>query len=120
MRKLKTLDIFKALRAIQKAGIKQELAPMIAELAKLNNQKSDADAMVNVGIMGMITVAEAFAKKDSEQCLYDFLAGPFELQPEEVAEMELDCLSEHLRKLAEENDISNFFRSLHGLISMRS
>lgn len=114
MRKLKTSDIFEALRLIKKANIKEELRPVIALAAEGNLSVAD------IGIEGLLTIVEIFAAKNSEQAIYEFLAGPFEMTPEEVESLELMQLSEYLGALSENSDLKSFFMALQGMIIKKS
>lgn len=111
MRKLVTTDVFEALRLVKKSGLKEELAPLIKDIAQKGTSAIDS------GIMGILTVVEIFAENKCEQMIYGLLAGPFEMKPEEVAGLELDVLAEKLEQLGKENDIRRFFTVLSGLLS---
>ena len=111
MRKLKMSDIFTAMRVIKKAGLKEEIKPLIrtAGSGELNVE--------DVGIEGILTMIEILSEKKSEQAIYEVLAGPFEMTPEEVQNLDLDRLQDLLGDLAKENDLKRFFISLSGLLS---
>ena len=113
MRKLQTRDVFNALRLIKKADLKEQLKPVIA-LAAEGELKVD-----DIGIEGMLTVIEIFSAAKSEQAIYEFLAEPFEMTPEEVGGMDLGSLTECFDRLAKENDLKNFFTILQGLITKK-
>ena len=74
MRKLKTSDIFAALRVINKAGVKEDLVPVIRQLSEQEKTIED------VGIIGMLTVIETLSGTKAEQAIYDFLSGPLEME----------------------------------------
>ena len=114
MRKLKTTDVFEALRLIQKSGLKQQLVPVIEQIA------NEGLSMERAGITGILTVFEVFAEKKCEDLIYQFLAGPFCCTPKEVGDWDLDTLAANLTKLAEENNLRSFFTSLSGLIKRKS
>lgn len=113
MRKLKTTDVFEAMRVIRKANVKEEMTPFIKEAAE------GGKAVEDVGIMGILTLFEILSEKKAEQGIYDFLAGPFEMDPKEVANMDLTELGNKLKELREENDLKTFFTSLFGLITLK-
>lgn len=113
MRKLQSSDVFNALRVIKKAGIKSEIKPVIATVAKGGMSIED------VGIEGVLTVIEIFAEKKSEQAIYDVLAGPFEMEPKDVEKLELDDLIDKLQQLASENDLKRYFTVLAGMIGKK-
>lgn len=111
MRKLQTKDIFSVLRLIQKSNLKEELKPMIAMAAAGEMKVED------IGLEGVLTMIEIFSAAKSESAIYEFLAGPFELESEQVKEMDLCTLAENLERLSKENDLKHFFTILQGLIT---
>lgn len=111
MRKIKTVDVFEALRLVQKSGLKEELVPVIEKLAN--------ETVEHAGIMGFLTLVEVFADAKSEKLIYEWLAKICECSPKEIAEWDLDTLATNMNTLAEENDLRNFFTSLSGLISKK-
>ena len=113
MRKLQTKDIFSALRLIQKANLKEELKPLIVLAAEGKANVED------IGIEGVITVIEIFASQKSESAIYEFLAGPFETDAENVEQMDLTELMEGIEYLAKESNLKNFFMGLQGLITKK-
>lgn len=115
MRKLQTKDVFNALRIIKKAELKEELKPFIKQVA----ESKDKLALEDVGIDGILTVFEILVEKKAEQGVYDFLAGPFEMESKEVEAMELNNLVEKLKELAGENNLKVFFTSLSGMIGKK-
>lgn len=117
MRKLKTTDVFTALRIIKKANIREELKPVMLSVAeKVANGTADVS---DIGLDGVLAVLEALSEKGAEQGIYEFLAGPFECTPKKVADMELALLIKNLQELAEENDLASFFHSLSGMTTTR-
>lgn len=113
MRKLKTTDVFEALRLIRKANIREELIPIVKQAA------GSGLAVEEVGIDGLLGVIEVLAEKKAERAMYDFLAGPFEISADQVADLSLDELVEKLSELAKENDLKNFISALQGLITRK-
>lgn len=111
MRKLKTKDVFNAIRLIKKTNMKEDLKPVIA-LAAQGGMKIE-----DIGIEGILTVIEIFTAAKAETAIYEFLADPFEMTPEEVGDLELCALAESLDQLVKENDLKNFFTILQGLIT---
>jgi len=113
MRKLVTTDVFEGLRLIQKSGLKDELVPVIENLAK------DPKSLERAGIIGILTVIEVFANAKAEHLIYEWLAGPFECTPEEIGAWDLGTLANNLQALTEANDLRNFFTVLSGLLTRR-
>lgn len=104
MRKLKTSDIPAFCRVIKKLGIKEKFQAVAKE----------ADTMADVWDKGFDLVWDIFdaaTEHEGEKILYSFLAGPFELTPQEVADLDIEKLFANLQKLAEENNLIGFFKS---------
>lgn len=111
MRKIITTDVFKALRLIQKSGLRDKLTDVVKEIAAGDMEVEKA------GIMGMLAVLEVFSEEKCEHLIYEWLAGPAEKEAEEIAQLELSDLADLLDRLSEENDIRNFFTVLSRLMS---
>lgn len=110
MRKLNTADVFAALRLIRTTNLREEIKPLLKAAA------AEEMSVEDVGIDGILTLIEAFSERQAEEALYNVLAGPFEVKPEEVAAMGLGELAEKLRALAEENDLKSFFGYVSGVL----
>lgn len=104
MRKLKTSDIPSFCRCLKKLGFKDKIQTVAKEA---NNAKDVWDRGFDMiwGIFDLATEAEG------EKALYEFLAGPFEMKAEEVADLDFEVLFENLKQLAEENNLIGFFKS---------
>lgn len=109
MRKLKTTDVFSFCRALKKLGIKE----------KFKNMAQEADSAADVWDRGFNLIWELFdtaTEAKSEQPIYEFLAGPFEMSAKEVRDLDLDQLLPMLQQLAAENNLVGFFKSAAGLM----
>lgn len=113
MQKIKTADLFKAARLVQKSNMKEELKPIIKIAA------SESVDVADLGIEGMLTIIETLSQKNMEDAIYDLLSGPFEMTPEDVGNMELEELAEKLEVLAKENNLKGFFTHLSSLITSK-
>lgn len=113
MRKLRTTDYFAAMRIIRSADLREELKPVIKMGAE---GKID---MTDLGIEGFLYLIEATGSPKVEKAFYDFISGPFECEPEDVAQMELTEFSECLKEFAEENSLKNFFDWLSNMITSK-
>ena len=102
MRKLKTSDIPVLSRCLKKLGLKEQFR----ELALKSDSVKDAWAD---GFDVVWNLFDAATEKSGESAIYEFLAGPFEMTPKQVADMDLDVLIEHLQRLVKENNLSSFF-----------
>ena len=110
MRKLQTKDLFNFARAISKANLKEEIKPILKLAAEGNMSVED------IGIEGFLTVMEILTAKKSEWLIYEVLASPLEISPEEIEAMELDKLITMFGEFSKENDLKNFFILLSNMI----
>lgn len=111
MRKLQTSDMFSAMRLIKKANLKEEIKPIL----KRASQKGIS--IQDVGIEAILDFMGIMSEKNTEQAIYEVLAGPFEMKAKEVEAMPPTQLVENLKELAKENDLKAFFQALFGLMS---
>lgn len=112
MRKLNTRDVFALCRVIKASGMRAELKKLVMKLATREGE----DITESVGIDTMLVIMEALAEKGSEAAIYEMLAQPFEMTAEDVAEMELPVMAEHLKQLGEMNDLKGFFNYVSGIL----
>lgn len=103
MRKLKTKDVFTAGRMIKKMGIKEELK------IALTNERTSRE---NVGFEVMNEIFEKAVEQESEQLIYEFLAGPFECDPKDVEDMELLQMVEGLKYCGDVEAWKVFFKGV--------
>lgn len=83
MRKLITSDVFKALRIIKCIGIKDELI----ELGKAIRNKEVNQDSEEIGMRLIFGAIANCGDAASERAIYDFLSGPLEREPSELANM---------------------------------
>ena len=103
MRKLKTSDVPVLCRCLKKLGVKEQFRAVAQQ----------ANSMVDVWDKGFDLIWSLFdvaTEPEGEGAIYEFLAGPFEVTPEELADLDLDKLMEGLQQLARENNLANFFK----------
>lgn len=103
MRKLKTSDIPVLCRCVKKLGLKEE----IKAVAQKANTATDVWSFGFDFIWNLFDIA---TEQAGEACLYEFLAGPFEMTPEEVRDLDMEILLENLQKLVQENNLAVFFK----------
>lgn len=103
MRRIQTTDIFGAARIIRASGVREDLRTLIQNVAE------SGLSVESVGIDGFLLILEAAAEKKTEHAIYEVLSGPFEVEPGQIAVMELDELLERLNQLYRENDLQRFF-----------
>lgn len=104
MRKLKTSDIPSLCRSLKKLGLKDKFRALAQE----------ADNAKDVWDRGFDIIWELFdaaTETGGESAIYEFLAGPFEMTPEEVADLDLDILIGNCQALARDNNLGAFFKS---------
>ncbi len=113
LRKLVTADLFKAVRVIKTSGLREEVKPMLQKAA---DGKADVQ---NVGIEAIMTVIGALAESGAERAMYEFLSGPFEMDPGEVASLDLMDLVDKANWLWKEGNLQDFFGQLSSLITSK-
>ena len=113
MRKLNAPDIFVALRLVKTLDIKTELKNLVTSVRSASSDVEEA------GVLGILQVLEFVSEKQCERAFYEFLSGPFELNPDDIAKMDLQTLVENLTKLAEENDLKRFFTSFLAMMKRK-
>lgn len=104
MRKLRTSDIPALCRGLKKLGLKD----------KIKSLAQQASSMADAWDKGFEIIWELFdtaTEVGGEAVIYEFLAGPFEMTPEEVETLDLDVLISNCKQLAAENNLGAFFKS---------
>ena len=103
MRKLKTSDIPAFCRCLKKLGMKE----------KIQNIAKEANNTQDVWDRGFDLIWDIFdlaTEADGEMSLYTFLAGPFEMTPQDVADLDFETLMNNLKQLAADNNLAGFFK----------
>ena len=103
MRKLKTSDIPVFCRCVKKLGLKEQ----IKDVAQKANTVKDVWAFGFDFVWDLFDIA---TEQAGESCLYEFLAGPFEMTPDEVRDLDMDILLENIQHLVTENNLAAFFK----------
>ena len=104
MRKLKTADIPVFCRCMKRLGVKDQ----IRELALKANSVAD---VWDFGFDFIWNLFDIATEKNGEEARYEFLAGPFEMTPKEVRDLDLDVLIANVQQLVQENKLGGFFKS---------
>ena len=118
MRKLQTHDVFMALKLIRAAGVKDEVS-RILKLTEIKEKQGESVSIRDVGIEFILGVMEKLAGTESENAFYELLAGPLEIDAEEIKTMDPLDLIEKIQGLQEVVDgerLKNFFKSVAGLM----
>lgn len=104
MRNLITSDLFKGARLVRKMGLKEELKKFTENL----DPGKDAQS---VGLDLVYLIFEKITDEESEALVYEFLSGPFEMNIEEIAKMDLFELIENLFKVADLEKWQGFLKN---------
>lgn len=103
MRKLKTVDIPAFCRCVKKLGLKDQ----IRTIALQSDTMQDAWGQGFDLLWNLFDIA---TEREGEAVIYEFLAGPFEMKPAEVADLDLADLMDNLQQLAADNNLTAFFK----------
>lgn len=116
MRKLKTKDVFAFLRVATEAGIRREIRALADQIAAAG-EETDARS---VGFDLIFSCLDHLGAKKAEGLVYEFLAGPWEMEPEAIADMDLSEFGDTAKKWATEyldrETLRSFFGSLASLM----
>lgn len=123
MRKLIASDVFAALRVVSavedKTDVKEIVKKIVKEAEAEAEENDDEDAekkndefIKNVGVGAIMKLVEMASGKKAEAKIYEFLAGPLEMQPEDVKTLPIPDFVESIKAIARENDLSSFFDSV--------
>ena len=104
MRKLKTCDIPVLCRSLKKLGLKEKFKT-IAQSAE------NAKDAWSRGFELLWDLFDSATEAPGECAIYEFLAGPLQMTPAEVEDLDFDILIENLKTLAAENNLTAFFKS---------
>lgn len=111
MRNLTTHDLIMATRVVKQLKITDE----IQRIAKAAKEIKTLAQQKQFGIDLFFTVLGNLGSEEAERSLYDFLAGPFECEPEEIRNADVLDTAEKIKELVEITDIERwkgFFASL--------
>ena len=123
MRKLIASDVFAALRVVaaveDKTDVKEIVKKIVKEAEAEAEENDDEDAekkndefIKSVGVGAILKLVEMASGKKAEAKIYEFLAGPLEMQPEDVKALPIPDFIESVKTIARENDLSSFFDSV--------
>lgn len=104
MRKIKTIDVFKLARIIRLSGAKEDIAESL-------RATQSGEAPGEVGINLMMTLITVCGNEEVEKSIYELIGGVAEEEPDDIMNKDLDKLTELLRDIAEQNNLSNFFET---------
>ena len=118
MRKLQTHDVFMALKLIRAAGVKDEVR-RIYQIVEVKEKEGEKLNIKDVGIEFVLGLMEKLAGTESENAFYELLAGPLEIEAEEIKTMDpLDLIDEveKLKEVINGERFKRFFKSVAGLM----
>ena len=111
MREIETSDVFAFVRMTKRAGITAELKKLI--MSKDSIQDLTAESF---GYDLIFTILESASEPEAEKEVYNFLAGPLELEPEEIKKMNPVKLVEMIKEMATSEEWKAFFTSVAKLM----
>ena len=107
MRNLTTTDLFKAIRLVKTANLKNEIKAF-AEIGK--EKTEDAES---IGFDFVLTLIEKIGEVKLEEALYDFLSGPLEKSVVEIADADV---LELITEIVNDFDV-NSWKTFFGRVS---
>jgi hypothetical protein len=116
MRKLMATDIFAFCRVVNAIGIKDEVKKIAM---KANSVKDIADNQEELGFELLFTVFEKATQKKSENELFNFFAGIFEMPVEEVKELDPVDFIDKVLESAEIDKWKAFFSRVASLMRQK-
>ena len=114
MRNLNTSDIFRAMRVVKAAKIRNEIKLIALQMTEEKEIKVE-----EVGVDLFLSIIEGLSEVNSEEMMYEFLAGPLEVGKEDIAKMDVAELIQKIKELGEmqgEEGWKGFFKLLRDLI----
>ena len=117
MRKLKSTDLFAALRVVKTIGIKEE----VVALATTLNAKKGGKTQEEVGTELILGLLANCGDKAAESAFYEFLSAPTEISVEELREMDLMDFANLIKEFVVGMDLEawkGFFHSLAAALKL--
>lgn len=105
MRKINTSDIFKMARLLKKGNIAEAVRK-----AYVDGKKEDADSE-EIGMNAIFDILCSCTDPSVEDQFCDLLAGICEKKKENISNQSLETTVYDMKRICEENNIVNFFRS---------
>ena len=105
MRKINTSDVFKMARLLREGNIAEA-----ARKAYLDGKKEGADSE-DIGMNAIFDILCSCTDPSVEDQFCDLLAGICEKKKEDISNQSIETTVGDLKRICEENNIVNFFRS---------
>ena len=109
MRKLNFGDTFKFVRLISKIGLKDQVL-------KLSEEAESFESLNKLGYEGVFTLITSATSEQAEQLIYEFLSAPFEMQPCDIQNMDIDEMKDAFKVMFQSVKIMDFIKSVSGLM----
>lgn len=122
MRKINTSDVFKLARILKKVDIQKIVAEFYSRntakpIAAVGIEESGGDLQINLGIEIVFSLIDSASDSKTEDAIYELFAGITEKSVEDIKNQSLEATKEDFTRIAEENNLKNFFKSASRLIS---
>lgn len=124
MRKINTEDVFKMARLIRKGNIVPIIKNAYAAGRKAKSQEAksrEADGETaeetaeQIGIDAFMDIMCSCTEPEIEELFYELLSGICEKSPDDIRTQSLETTIEDVKRICQENNITNFFKSASGL-----
>lgn len=115
MRKLKSTDLFAALRVVKAIGVKDEIVALADSLKNRTDKKTQEE----IGTALVLGVLSNCGTKEAEDAFYAFFAPPTEKTEDELRDMDLLDFAELVKGFVITTDLEawkRFFKSLAGVL----
>lgn len=106
MRKANTSDLFNVARLINSLDLKDDL---------FKAQKDNED-MERIGFNFIFDVLSKATTKEAEEQIYECLANPFEMKPEEVGQLDIAILLENFMNCFDFTTLVNFIKRVNAKV----
>ena len=121
MRKINTGDTFAAMRVVKAAGIKDEIKRVALDIEDKRKKKIKftQEMQKQMGAELFFSIIDGLAEQKAELLMYDFLAGPFEMDAKDIAALSIPEIFEkfgELSKMMAPEGWASFFSSLAAMI----
>lgn len=110
MRKINTSDVFKMARLMKEADLTTEIKEAVTA-----GKKKGADEE-EIGVNVVMHIIGSCSDEKVEKKFYDLVAGICEKGEEEIKNQSLEQTVADIKRICEENNIVNFFRSASRLV----
>lgn len=103
MRKMNTADLFRGSRLITSIGLKEDIL-------ELTEKSKDFKSVNDLGYELIFRMFAKATTAETESRIYEFLAPPFEMTAEKIAELPLDELMKSFHEILDFPQLLAFFK----------